>query len=107
MAAQTLKEILENAERVEVEPALDQLIGSFLEGISAAYDEYPELAESGVSFKMAVAALFDLCVNALYARSAVSSGWVYCAEKSAALSNSHYGGTTYTIRSWPPVLVVR
>lgn len=92
MATQTLEGILRDAEGIKIEPALSRLIDAFLLGIRNAYDEYPDLERRGVTFNIAVAALFDLCVNALYARNAVAADWIYCADKSTKLSDPHFKG---------------
>lgn len=75
-----------------MEPALDQLITAYLSGILEAYSEDPELERKEVSFNMALAALFDLCVNALYARDAAAADWLYCRDKADDLENSHFRG---------------
>ncbi len=91
MVAKTVEEIINGAEKVEVEPSLDRLIDSFLTGISTAYNRNPNLQQR-MPFRIAVAALFDLCVNALYARTALSSGWLYCSDKHAEVRDEHFAG---------------
>lgn len=91
MATKTLEEILADTEGVVVEPALNRLMDVFLAGILKSYGDDPNLEER-LPFNIAVAALFDLCVNALYARNVETAGWVYCADKSEALSNPRFEG---------------
>lgn len=87
----SLEEILSSAEEVEIEPSLAQLIDAYLKGISEAYARNPGL-EEGTPFHIALAALFDLCANALYAQKVVSSGWVFCSDKSSELEDEHFSG---------------
>ncbi len=86
-----LEEILNSAEEIEVEADLARLIDAYLNGISKAYERDPG-SEAKMPFHIALAALFDLCVNALYAQKVVSSGWVFCSDKSEESEDAHFSG---------------
>ncbi len=87
----SLEEILSSAEEIEVEADLALLIDTYLEGVSKAYGRDPG-SEAETPFHIALAALFDLCANALYAQRVVTSGWVFCSDKSVELGDEHFSG---------------
>ncbi|MBA2376533.1 MAG: hypothetical protein H0V75_10445 [Rubrobacter sp.] len=87
----SLEDILSSAEEIEVEPGLARLIDAYLNGIAEAYRRDPG-SERAMPFDVALAALFDLCANALYAQRVVTSGWIFCGDKSAESDDGHFAG---------------